>query len=64
MDEVGPVQERSCTDIVFLILFCMFLGAFIGILIYAIVTGSPVEAISIHNSDGVACYKNSNFPSR
>jgi hypothetical protein len=42
MDQEGPVQDRQCTDIVCLILFFLFLGAFIGILIYAIVTGSPV----------------------
>jgi len=42
----------------------LFVGAFIGILAYAIISGDPKDALAVHNVNGKACYKQSGFVSK
>jgi hypothetical protein len=38
--QIGPVEERKCTDIVCLVIFIHFLITFISFLAYFLITGS------------------------
>ena len=57
-----PNQLRSCTDVLCAILLFLFIGAFVGLLIYGIITGDFSEIVSVHNSDGVRCDQNPTYP--
>lgn len=38
--QIGPVQERKCTDIVCMVIFVLFLITFVAFLGYFLITGS------------------------
>lgn len=54
----GPLQRRSCTDIICLLLFMAFLVAWAAVGIYAFVNGDPNKLLSTltpMNSEGLKC---------
>lgn len=55
LDIITPNSLRSCTDVICAVLLFIFIGGFIGLLIYGIVSGSASSVISVYNSDGVRC---------
>jgi hypothetical protein len=55
-DIVVQNPHRSCTDICCLILFLLFVGAFIGLLAYGIISGDPKKVINAYNIQQVQCY--------
>ena len=54
-------DKRRCTDILCLILFILALFAFIGLLIYGVISGTPLDVVSVYNSNQVKCRSNPNF---
>jgi hypothetical protein len=55
-DIVVQNRLRSCTDILCLALFILFAGAFVGLLIYALVSGNPNKVFNVYNADQKQCY--------
>ncbi|TRY64316.1 hypothetical protein TCAL_04623 [Tigriopus californicus] len=51
----GPINKRSCTDVICLLLFLVFLGAWIAVAVYAFANGNPQRLIYPSNSDGEIC---------
>ncbi|XP_061475437.1 choline transporter-like protein 4 [Rhineura floridana] len=60
----GPIQKRSCTDIICCILFTVFIAGYIVVGILAWVYGDPRQVIYPRNSTGAYCgtSENSNKP--
>lgn len=54
-DFQGPINKRSCTDVICLLLFLVFLGAWIAVAVYAFANGNPQRLIYPSNSDGEIC---------
>ena len=44
-----------CTDIVFCLLFCIFVVGMIGVSGYALATGDPTKLLTPYDSDGNLC---------
>ena len=61
VDIIMPNELRSCTDIICAILLTIFIGGFVGLLVYGIVKGEPGSVVAIYNSSGVKCKGNANF---
>ncbi|CAH1236388.1 unnamed protein product [Diabrotica balteata] len=53
----GPLRKRSCTDILCLMIFMVFVAAWIGIGIYAVTNGSPSTLLVPRDSLGRRCGK-------
>ena len=51
----GMVYERSCTDIICCLIFCLFFVCMLGISGYAIGTGDPWKVLTPFDSDGNQC---------
>jgi len=51
----GPLQKRSCTDVICLLLFITFIVAWAGVGIYAFTHGDPSKLLSPTNSQGQKC---------
>eukprot|EP00095_Tigriopus_kingsejongensis_P005861 maker-scaffold38_size502422-snap-gene-1.13 protein:Tk05861 transcript:maker-scaffold38_size502422-snap-gene-1.13-mRNA-1 annotation:"hypothetical protein DAPPUDRAFT_305570" len=51
----GPIKKRSCTDILCLLLFLIFIGAWIAVAVYAFINGNPERLIYPSNSNGEIC---------
>ena len=60
-DTIVANEHRGCTDIVCAILIFLCIGAFVGLLIYGIITGNLLAVISVYNGAGVRCNSQSNF---
>ena len=48
----GPVVDRRCTDILFYLVFLIFLGGMIGASIYGYLYGQPSKLFAPIDSDG------------
>ena len=57
-----PNYLRSCTDVICAGVLVLIIGAFVGLLIYGLVAGSPLSVISIYNGSQVRCDLDANFP--
>ncbi|XP_022906177.2 choline transporter-like 2 isoform X1 [Onthophagus taurus] len=51
----GPLKGRSCTDVICLLLFLVFIGCWIGIGIFAFVNGDPEKLLIPRDSYGSRC---------
>jgi choline transporter-like protein 2/4/5 len=51
----GPLKNRSCTDIICLLLFLIFIGCWAGIAIYAFTSGDPYTLLVPRDSAGSRC---------
>ncbi|KAL3276791.1 hypothetical protein HHI36_012155 [Cryptolaemus montrouzieri] len=51
----GPLKYRSCTDIIFLLLFLTFFGCWIAIGLYAFHNGDPTAILTPKDSNGLRC---------
>ncbi|XP_028139866.1 choline transporter-like 2 isoform X3 [Diabrotica virgifera virgifera] len=51
----GPLRKRSCTDILCLMIFLVFIGAWIGIGIYAYTNGNPSTLLVPRDTLGRRC---------
>ncbi|XP_045469357.1 choline transporter-like 2 isoform X2 [Harmonia axyridis] len=51
----GPLKYRSCTDVVFLMLFIVFIGCWIGIALYAFGNGNTSAVLAPKDSNGLRC---------
>lgn len=51
----GPIKNRSCTDIICLLLFVAFLLGWIALGIYAFTKGNPQRLVFPSNSRGEIC---------
>ncbi|KAK9719051.1 Plasma-membrane choline transporter [Popillia japonica] len=51
----GPLKHRSCTDVICLFIFIVFIGCWAGIGIYAFVNGDPNKLLVPRDSDGNRC---------
>jgi hypothetical protein len=58
---VLPNAARRCTDLVCAVIFGLFLAAFLGLLIYGIVTGNYLSVVSVHNGSQQQCNQNPDF---
>ncbi|RWS22924.1 hypothetical protein B4U80_08103, partial [Leptotrombidium deliense] len=54
----GPVHKRSCTDIVFLIIFLIFIGGWALVSVFAIKYGNPEQILYPSDSYGRICGRN------
>jgi solute carrier family 44 (choline transporter-like protein), member 2/4/5 len=54
----GPFNKRSCTDIIFCILFVVFIVAMVIIFLYAVANGQPQLLALPVDSDGISLQKN------
>lgn len=57
----GPCKERKCTDVLFFIIFMLFLGAMIGCSAYGYKNGSPGKLFAPLDSDGIGNYQYCNI---
>lgn len=55
-DIIVQNNNRSCTDILCLILFILLTGAFIGLLSYGLISGTPKKVFYVYNSNETQCY--------
>ncbi|KAK9498881.1 hypothetical protein O3M35_003434 [Rhynocoris fuscipes] len=51
----GPRKRRSCTDVIFLILFFVFLVVWVGVAVYAFKNGRPDKLFTATDSRGRKC---------
>ena len=51
----GPLQNRSCTDVLCTLLFILFFGAFILVSIFGLKNGDPKTLFAPLDSDGKFC---------
>lgn len=51
----GPIKNRSCTDVLCLLIFFAFCGGWVVVAIYAFANGNPMTLIYPSNSDGNIC---------
>lgn len=51
----GPVANRSCTDILFCLLFIVFLAGFGGVHWYGLQRGDPYLLLTTWDYDGYGC---------
>ncbi|KAF5300796.1 hypothetical protein FQR65_LT09099 [Abscondita terminalis] len=51
----GPLRYRSCTDVLCLMLFLVFIGCWIGIGLFAFVRGNPSVTFAPKDSQGARC---------
>lgn len=49
----GPIKDRSCTDVICLLLFIVFLLGWGVVSVYAFVNGNPKQLIYPSNSRGL-----------
>eukprot|EP00096_Caligus_rogercresseyi_P004667 TRINITY_DN1904_c0_g1_i1.p1 TRINITY_DN1904_c0_g1~~TRINITY_DN1904_c0_g1_i1.p1 ORF type:complete len:728 (-),score=193.72 TRINITY_DN1904_c0_g1_i1:194-2377(-) len=56
----GPIKKRSCTDVICLLLFIVFILAWIGIGFLAFTTGNPIKLIYPSDSNGEICDRQNN----
>ena len=49
------MEDRSCTDVLCMILFYVFMNIMIAISIYAFAKGDPVKILTKYDSDGNMC---------
>lgn len=56
-----PDNERSCTDIICTILMALSIAAFVGLLVYGIVSGNFFAVVAMHNTDGFRCNTDPDF---
>jgi hypothetical protein len=50
--EHGPLQDRRCTDILFYIVYVLFIGAMLGAAGYGFANGDPAKLFAPLDSDG------------
>ncbi|XP_060534569.1 choline transporter-like 2 isoform X2 [Cylas formicarius] len=60
----GPLKNRSCTDIICLLLFLVFIACWAGIGWYAIVNGDPSTLLVPRDSSGRRCGMDSDVKDR
>ncbi|GJQ82551.1 hypothetical protein Trydic_g13006 [Trypoxylus dichotomus] len=51
----GPLKHRSCTDVICLFIFIIFIGCWIGIGIFAFASGNPDKLLIPRDSSGSRC---------
>lgn len=51
----GPLHKRSCTDVICLLLFICFIGAWVAVGVYAFTHGDPGRLVSPTDLDGLRC---------
>ncbi|RZC34922.1 CTL-like protein 2, partial [Asbolus verrucosus] len=51
----GPLKNRSCTDVICLLLFLVFIGCWVGVAIYAFTNGDPKTLLAPKDSYGSKC---------
>ena len=49
------MDDRSCTDVLCMLLFAIFMSIMIAISIYAYVKGDPVKILTKYDSNGNMC---------
>ncbi|XP_074034090.1 choline transporter-like 2 isoform X2 [Leptinotarsa decemlineata] len=55
----GPLKRRSCTDVICLLFFLLFIATWIGIGLYAIINGDPSTLLVPKDTRGQRCGKDS-----
>lgn len=55
IEKQGMVYDRSCTDVICCLVFCLFFACMGAISIYAIGTGNPWKILTPYDSDGNRC---------
>lgn len=53
--EDGPQKERKCTDVLFAIIYFLFVSAMIGCSVYGYVKGSPAKLFAPIDAEGHIC---------
>ncbi|XP_044757893.1 choline transporter-like 2 [Coccinella septempunctata] len=51
----GPLKYRSCTDVIFLMVFLIFIGCWTGIALFAYNNGDPSAVLAPKDSNGLRC---------
>lgn len=59
--ENGPIKNRGCTDIIFCLLFTVFVGYYIYAVVMGIATGDPEKLITPFDEDGNGCGYSAGF---
>jgi len=56
----GPVKSRSCTDIICVLLFIVFVGGWVGVGVIGFQAGDPEQLVYPSNSEGEICGRKAN----
>ena len=63
--ENGPVQDRSCTDVLFCLVFIIFIAGMAAVTGYGMLYGNPQLLLTTFDGDGNGCGLNDttkNYP--